>query len=292
MVLVVILAFSFVAIVLIPGLELASELADSSLGAQIRWASSNAIPPLIRASLESMHDRLATRGYIQESLDQLRDASGKLDAGLQRNERAAAGELVRAVGRHRRDGRTDRRKARRGVARPLGQGKEALEPVARIHGRALPGQRSDRHRAQRERQATGARRQRGDAHQPARAAAARQRIDGDRRRTADRQCTIGHAAAARHADGPADRAWSWWRWCTRCCSHGNGRKPSCARRVSRPPTFCAPSRTACSCSTRISSSARPTPARWNRCFSATTSPGCISRICSRTSCPKRRWRPP
>jgi len=29
-----------------------------------------------------MHDRLTTHGYIQESLDQLRDAAAKLDAGL------------------------------------------------------------------------------------------------------------------------------------------------------------------------------------------------------------------
>jgi two-component system chemotaxis sensor kinase CheA len=80
-VLVIILAFSFVAVVLIPGLELASELADSTLtlkfvGQQQRH------PALIRASLDAMHDRLTNRGYIQESLDQLRDASTKLDAGL------------------------------------------------------------------------------------------------------------------------------------------------------------------------------------------------------------------
>jgi two-component system chemotaxis sensor kinase CheA len=79
--LVVILGLSFVAIVLVPGLELASEVAQSStalklLGEQQRH------PTVIRAALESVHDRLAARGYIQESLDELRSSSGKLDAAL------------------------------------------------------------------------------------------------------------------------------------------------------------------------------------------------------------------
>src|SRR5258708_28440414 len=91
MVLVIILAFSFVAIVLIPGLELASELADSSVALKFAGQQQRN-PALIRASLESMHDRLSNRGYIQESLDQLRDAAAKLDAGLmQMNARRPAG---------------------------------------------------------------------------------------------------------------------------------------------------------------------------------------------------------
>lgn len=81
MVLVIILAFSFVAVVLVPGLELASELADTSIALKFAGQQQRN-PALIRASLESMHDRLTNRGYIQESLDQLRDASAKLDAGL------------------------------------------------------------------------------------------------------------------------------------------------------------------------------------------------------------------
>ena len=64
LVLVIILGMSFVAIVLVPGLELASEVAESStalklLGEQQRH------PTLIRAALEAVHDRLGTRGYIQ-----------------------------------------------------------------------------------------------------------------------------------------------------------------------------------------------------------------------------------
>jgi two-component system chemotaxis sensor kinase CheA len=81
MVLVIVLAFSFVAIVLIPGLELASELADTSVALKFAGQQQRN-PALIKASLESMHDRLTNRGYIQESLDQLREASAKLDAGL------------------------------------------------------------------------------------------------------------------------------------------------------------------------------------------------------------------
>src|ERR1700722_8196751 len=80
-VLVVILAFAFVAGVLIPGLELAGELADSTVALKF-VGQQQRNPALIHASLDSMHDRLTNRGYIQESLDQLRDAGGKLDAGL------------------------------------------------------------------------------------------------------------------------------------------------------------------------------------------------------------------
>ncbi len=81
LVLVVILGLSFVAVVLVPGLELASEVADSStalklLGEQQRH------PTLIRAALESIHDRLGGRGYIQESVDQLRTSSSQLDAAM------------------------------------------------------------------------------------------------------------------------------------------------------------------------------------------------------------------
>src|SRR6202790_1297971 len=81
MVVVIILGFSFLAIVLVPGLELASEVAESStalklLGEQQRH------PTLIRASLESMRERLGDRGYVQETLDQLRTSSAKLEAGI------------------------------------------------------------------------------------------------------------------------------------------------------------------------------------------------------------------
>jgi two-component system chemotaxis sensor kinase CheA len=81
LVLVIVLGFAFVAAVLIPGLELASELADSTVALKFAGQQQRN-PTLIRASLDSMHDRLTNRGYIQESLDQLRDSATKLDAGL------------------------------------------------------------------------------------------------------------------------------------------------------------------------------------------------------------------
>src|ERR1700682_1324432 len=82
LVLVVMLGFGFLAIVLVPGLELAGEVADSStalklLGEQQRH------PTLIRASLESIRERLGQRGYVQESLDELRSSSSKLGAAIQ-----------------------------------------------------------------------------------------------------------------------------------------------------------------------------------------------------------------
>ncbi len=81
LVMVVILGFSFLAIVLIPGLELASEVADSSTALKL-VGEQQRNPTLIRASLESMRERLGERGYIQESLDQLHTASSKLDAAI------------------------------------------------------------------------------------------------------------------------------------------------------------------------------------------------------------------
>jgi two-component system, chemotaxis family, sensor kinase CheA len=80
-VLAIILGFSFLAVVLVPGLELASELADSTLALKF-VGQQQRNPTVIRASLDAMHERLATKGYIQESLDQLRDANNKLDAAL------------------------------------------------------------------------------------------------------------------------------------------------------------------------------------------------------------------
>jgi two-component system, chemotaxis family, sensor kinase CheA len=81
LVLVVMLGIGFLAIVLVPGLELAGEVADSStalklLGEQQRH------PTLIRASLEAVHDRLGTRGYVQGSLDDLRASTSQLEAAL------------------------------------------------------------------------------------------------------------------------------------------------------------------------------------------------------------------
>src|ERR1700727_2188255 len=81
LVLVVILGMSFVAVVLVPGLELASEVAESSTALKL-LGDQQRHPTLIRASLEAVHNRLGSRGYIQESLDELRASSTQLDTAL------------------------------------------------------------------------------------------------------------------------------------------------------------------------------------------------------------------
>src|SRR6202051_5426756 len=81
LVLVVILGFGFLAIVLVPGLELAGEVAESSTALKL-LGDQQRHPTLIRASLEAVHDRLGTHGYVQESLDDLRASSAKLDSAL------------------------------------------------------------------------------------------------------------------------------------------------------------------------------------------------------------------
>ena len=80
-VLVIALGLSFGAVVLVPGLKLASELVDTS--AALKWVGEQQrYTTVIRASLETMRDRLTDRGYIQESLDQLKDSSRKLDEAV------------------------------------------------------------------------------------------------------------------------------------------------------------------------------------------------------------------
>jgi HPt (histidine-containing phosphotransfer) domain-containing protein/PAS domain-containing protein len=80
-VLVIVLGFSFLAVVLVPGLKLASELAESTRALKF-VGQQQRNPTVIRASLDSIRDRLGSRAYVQESLDQLRDATNKLDAAL------------------------------------------------------------------------------------------------------------------------------------------------------------------------------------------------------------------
>jgi two-component system, chemotaxis family, sensor kinase CheA len=80
-VLVIALGLAFVAVVLIPGLKLSGELVNSS--AALKWvADQQRYPTVIRASLETMRDRLTNRGYLQESVDQLTDATRKLDQSI------------------------------------------------------------------------------------------------------------------------------------------------------------------------------------------------------------------
>jgi len=76
---VAVLGVTFIVTVLLPGWKISGDLVSGnaaleSVGEQERY------PTVIRASLDSLHDRLMTRAYIQESLDQLRDTAAKLDS--------------------------------------------------------------------------------------------------------------------------------------------------------------------------------------------------------------------
>jgi HPt (histidine-containing phosphotransfer) domain-containing protein len=80
-ILAVALGLSFVGAVLVPGFKLASDLVESTVA--LKWVGEQQrYPALVRASLESMRDRLVSRGYIQQSLDDLTNASGALDKAL------------------------------------------------------------------------------------------------------------------------------------------------------------------------------------------------------------------
>lgn len=72
------LAVAFVAAVLVPGFELASELVGTTAALQYTGDQRRYVDQ-IGPSLESVRDRLATRGYIQTPLDQLHDAAARLD---------------------------------------------------------------------------------------------------------------------------------------------------------------------------------------------------------------------
>ena len=79
--LVVALGFSFIATVLLPGLKISGDLVSGNVALKV-IGEQQRYPTMIRASLDSLHDRLGTRAYIQESLDQLRDAASKLDGAV------------------------------------------------------------------------------------------------------------------------------------------------------------------------------------------------------------------
>ncbi len=79
--LVAVLGMTFLTTVLIPGIELASELVESTAALKL-VADQQRYPTLLQSSLEVMRDRLNNRGYLQEAADQLRDAVQKVDAAL------------------------------------------------------------------------------------------------------------------------------------------------------------------------------------------------------------------
>jgi HPt (histidine-containing phosphotransfer) domain-containing protein/PAS domain-containing protein len=96
-VLVILLGLGFPAVVLVPGLELAGELAQTT--SAVKFVGQQQRNPLIiRASLESIRERLGNRAYVQDSLDQLRDASANLDAALREIEAPRHGSWLNFSG--------------------------------------------------------------------------------------------------------------------------------------------------------------------------------------------------
>ena len=132
-VLVVILAFAFVAGVLIPGLELAGELADSTVALKF-VGQQQRNPALIHASLDTMHDRLTNHGYIQESLDQLRDAGGKLDAGLHEMNAPRAANWFALSGDTSAKGEPIAGKHAAALRELWSKEKESLDPILKFKG--------------------------------------------------------------------------------------------------------------------------------------------------------------
>jgi HPt (histidine-containing phosphotransfer) domain-containing protein/PAS domain-containing protein len=87
---VAVLGLAFTAAVLIPGLELATELASTTaslkfVGDQQRY------PEIIRNSIETIRDRLSARGYVESSLAELREAVHKFDEAQSRMAQAHGG---------------------------------------------------------------------------------------------------------------------------------------------------------------------------------------------------------
>ena len=125
---------AFVAVVLVPGLELASEVAESStalklLGEQQRH------PTLIRAALESMHDRLGDPRLHPRVPRRAAQLERQTRCRPARDDRAASGELVRPDGRHRRDRCADCRQALRPCCSTAGPREQvALSPVLEYRG--------------------------------------------------------------------------------------------------------------------------------------------------------------
>jgi two-component system chemotaxis sensor kinase CheA len=114
-VLVIVLGLGFAAVVLLPGLKLSSELVNTS--AALKWiGEQQRYPTLIRASLETMRDRLTDRGYIQDSLDQLKESTRKFDE-------AVASMAGQRAGRHLEP-----------VTRAWAKEKVTLEPVIAFSG--------------------------------------------------------------------------------------------------------------------------------------------------------------
>ena len=82
--------------VLIPGFELATELGDSTSALKF-VAEQQRNADFLRVSLDSVHDRLASHGYIQPPINRLKDATKRFDAAMQALAQARPATLLSSL---------------------------------------------------------------------------------------------------------------------------------------------------------------------------------------------------
>ena len=197
-VLVIALGLSFGAVVLVPGLKLASELVETS--AALKWVGEQQrYTTVIRASLETMRDRLTDRGYIQESLDQLKDSSRKLDEAVISMTAPRAAGWFSAIGLLGRRRAVHCRASRATPGAGVGQGEGGARSGDRIRRTSLCGQRIVRQRAERSGAGPRAQSHGRDPHQPPLVAGTRRAVGRGGQRAAGGQRAGCQAAANRDA---------------------------------------------------------------------------------------------
>jgi len=86
--------------VLIPGFELATELGDTTSALKF-VAEQQRNADLLRVSLDSVHDRLASRGYIQPPINRLKDGAKRFDAAMQSLAEARPATLLSSLSQDR-----------------------------------------------------------------------------------------------------------------------------------------------------------------------------------------------
>ena len=138
---------TFLTAVLIPGIELASELVESTAALKL-VADQQRYPTLLQSSLEVMRDRLNNRGYLQESADQLRDAVRKIDAALPIMIAPRPASWFALAGDTGATAESIAGRNGRAIARALGARTRGTGAVGELQRRALQGQRVHRYRAQ------------------------------------------------------------------------------------------------------------------------------------------------
>jgi two-component system chemotaxis sensor kinase CheA len=90
LVLLVILGASFVGVVLIPGFKLASDLVSSATALKA-VGDLQRYPSLVRVSMDALRDRLNNHAFVQETINELKAATGPLDIAFGNSHGASTG---------------------------------------------------------------------------------------------------------------------------------------------------------------------------------------------------------